>query len=326
MSSYLALLNREWREWRTVLALVGVLYVIGLIGSAVALRKGTEFLIQGKDDAFWEQEMEELEHLEREGFDFGQEWFDPKDVIAANQSQLVLFGWTHLLRMGLSFINLAILVLALFYLADAVYKERSDGSTLFYKGLPVGDLGILSSKLLVGTVGLLGVSFLLAMGWVVFAQATFPGSAADMLARTGYSPSQVAFGDLVGDWAIFHVLQLAWLSPFAVYFLLVSTVTRSRPVLVGVGVPLIVGLVWRFMAGDNSLLTELTANLKVLGEILVTEWSGREPNSVMPGQGVALFGSFWQYLLSPRSLVSLLAAGGLFGVTFLAYRKNMPVS
>ena len=326
MSSYLALLTREWREWRAVLALVGVLYVIGLIGSAAALRKGTEFLTQGKDDIFWEQELEELEQLKREGFDFQQRWFDPKDIIAASQSQLVLFGWTHLLRMGMSFINLAILVLALFYLADAVYKERSDGSTLFYRGLPVGDLRILSSKLLVGTVGLLGVSFLLAMGWVVFAKVTFPGSVAAILARTGYSTSQVAFGDLVGDWAVFHVLQLAWLSPFAVYFLLISAVARSRPVLVGVGVPLIVGLVWRFMAGDNALLTELTTNFKVLGQILVTEWPGREPSRMMPGQGVALFGSFSQYVLSLRSLFSVLVAGALFGVTFLAYRKNMPVS
>ena len=323
MSAYLALLQREWREWRMVIAIVLVLYVIGLIGAAVALRKGGDLLSSGRDNEAWQEQLEELDEEE---IDIDSRWFDAGDIMAASQAQILLFGWAHMLRTGVSFINLILLVVGLYYLSDAVYKERSDGSTFFHRGMPVGDVALLSSKLLMGTVGILVLSYLLGVFWVLEGHLTFPSGSAQMMAEFGFSPSQVAVGDLILDWAVFHILQLAWLLPVAAYFLLVSTVTRSRPVLVGVGVPLLLGLLWRFLVGDNALLRELTANFSVLGDILVDQWQGGHPQNLAAGEPVVLFGSFSEYVLSLRTLFSVLVAGGLFGLTFFAYRKNLPVS
>ena len=321
MRSYLSLLVREWREWRTVMIVVSILYVLGLAGSALMLYKGSDALIHGDIHTNWARGEWDFDVDDED-----LEWLSPKEMVSAKRSQTLLFGWTHMLRAGVSFINLALLALALFYLADAVYKERADGSTFFYRGLPVGDLSILSSKLLVGTVGFLAVSFTLGVIWVLFAQLTFPGSLANVLAAAGLSPSQVATTDLIGDWAVFHILQLAWLLPFAAYFLFVSTVTRSRPLLIGVGVPLLLGILWRFLAGDNALLREITANLGVIGDTLKTEWLGAKGPEITPGEPIELFGSFSSYILSLRTVISLLVTGGFFGLTFFAYRRNLPVS
>ncbi|UCH09737.1 MAG: hypothetical protein JSU61_11020, partial [Fidelibacterota bacterium] len=271
-------------------------------------------------------------HTEWEDFrgfddDDDPEWLTPKEWTTVSKSQALLFGWSHMLRVGASFINVALLVLALFYLVDAVYKERSDGSTFFYRGLPVPDVCILSSKLAAGMVGFLGISFLLGVIWIFFAQITFPVRIGDLLEGAGLSAYQISSMDFIRDWLVFHVLQLAWLLPFAVYFLLVSTATRSRPLLVGVGLPLLLGILWRFLVGDNAFLRELTANFSLIGDALQEEWLGTEgPHYVTTGESIELFGSFSGYLLSLRTVVSVLIAGGLFGLTTFTYRKNMPVS
>ncbi len=321
MRAYLSLFKREFLEWRMVMIVVGGLYVLGLAGSAITLYKSSDTLLRGDIHMHWDRGKSEIDD---EDDDSG--WLSPREMGLAGRSWVVLFGWTHMLRAGVSFINLALLVLALFYLADVVYKERADGSTFFYRGLPVGDLSILSSKLFAGTVGFLAVSFTLGVIWVLFAQLTFPGSLAEMIADAGLSPTQVASMDLIGDWAVFHVLQLAWLLPFATYFLFVSTVTPSRPLLIGVGAPLLLGLLWRFLVGDNALLREITANFGVIGEILKSEWLGAKGPEIAPGESIELFGSFSSYILSLRTVVSLLVAGGFFGLTFFAYRRNLPVS
>jgi len=322
MKSYLSLLVREWREWRTVMIVVGSLYFLGMVCWSVALHKGSNALIRGDIHTEWEN----FRGFGNDYNDDEPEWLSPKEMVSVKRSQVLLFAWTHILRAGVSFINLVLLVIALFYLADAVYKERADGSTFFYRSLPVGDLSILSSKLFVGTAGFLAVSFTFGVIWVLFAQLTFPGNLADVMAAASLSPSQVATTDLIGDWAMFHILQMAWLLPFAAYFLFVSTVTRSRPLLIGLGVPLLLGLLWRFLVGDNALLREITANLGVLGDTLKTEWLGTKGPEISPGESIELFGSFSSYILSIRTVISLLVTGGFFGITLYLYRRNLPVS
>ena len=320
MKAYLTLLIREWREWRTVMIVVGSLYLLGMIGWSVTLYQGSGALIRGDVHTEWG---------DFRGFDEDDdpEWLTPKEMANVSKSEALLFGWSHMLRVGAAFINVALLVLALFYLVDAVYKERSDGSTFFYRGLPMRDVWILSSKLVTGIIGFLGISFLLGVGWILFAQITFPGRIADLLRSAGLSVYQIGSMDFIRDWLAFHVLQLAWLLPFAVYFLLVSTVTRSRPLLVGVGLPLLIGILWRFLIGDNALLRELTANFGMIGDALQEQWLGTEgPHHVSTGETIELFGSFAGYLLSLRTGISILIAGGLFGLTTFAYRKNLPVS
>lgn len=323
-----------------VMAVVAAIYVLGLVGSAVALQKGSNAFISGRGhvDIHYGHDRSDGDEFDEDPFldeEDDSEWVSPKEMgffsLAeilrfSGRADLILFGWTHMLRGGVSFINLSFMVLALFYLADAVFKERADGSTYFYRSLPVGDGALLAAKLVAGTVGFLGLSFVLGVGSVLFAQLTFPGGLAEYIAADGYAVSQIAVLDLFGDWLMFHALQLLWLLPFAAYLLFVSTVTRSRPLLVAIVVPLLLGILWRYLMGNNAFLREITTNLMVLGDVLGNEWLGHRGPGIEPGISLELFGSFTGYIFSLRTVISLLVAGGFFAGVFFAYRKNLAVS
>jgi ABC-type transport system involved in multi-copper enzyme maturation permease subunit len=321
MKTFGTLLIREWREWRTVLLVAAILYVIGLLGYTVAIYKGSHAL----EDEDWRTEWfdEDWEH------DFEEDepgWLTPGEFAEAGKADVLFFGWTFMLRVGLSFIMFSLIVLSLFYLVDAVFKERSDGTTFFYRGLPVPDLAVVSSKLLVGTFGFLTLSFLMGTILIYYVQITSPAEFSEVLRESGLSPFQIASMDLLGDWAVFHILALLLLLPYATYFLLVSTVTRSRPLLIGIGVPILLGILWRLLVGDNAFLQEITSNFHTLGEALGHEWLGKDGPYAIMREPVELFGSFAGYLFTLRSLVSILISGIFFTLTFYAYRRNLPVS
>jgi ABC-type transport system involved in multi-copper enzyme maturation permease subunit len=321
MKMFLTLLIREWREWRTVLLVAGILYMIGLIGYTVAIYKGSHAL-EDEDwrtewfDEDWEQDFEEDE----------PGWLSPEEFAQAGKADALFFGWTFMLRVGITFIALSMLVLSLFYLVDAVFKERSDGTTFFYRGLPVTDLALLSSKLLIGTAGFLALSFVLGAILTYYVQLTTPAEFSRLLQESGLSPFQIASMDLLGDWAIFHILLWVLLLPYATYFLLVSTVTRGRPLLIGIGVPLLLGILWRLLVGDNAFLREITSNIHTLGESIGQEWLGKDGPYATMDEPVELFGSFSQYLFTLRTLVSVLISGIFFSITYFTYRRNLPAS
>ncbi len=243
------------------------------------------------------------------------------------RSGLLLFGWSHMLRVAVAMLSLVLTVVSIFYLADAIFKERSDGSTFFYRSLPVGDMTLISAKLVSGTVGFLAISVLAGLIWVLFAQLTFPGDPRQVLIEMGYSPGQLLVFDFIGDWLVFHFLLLLWLLPYATYFLVVSTVTRSRALLVGLGAPLLLGLLWLWILRDDGLLALLINNFSAVANVLQAEWiMPQDPPRFMAGEPIEMFGSFGGYILSLRTLISLAVAGGFFGLTFFAYRRNLPAS
>ncbi len=335
MKPFIALLIREWQEWRMVMAVVGILYVVGLTVSAVALHRGADAFLGTRGHIAIQYDYGVSDGDPSPDEDDDSEWDRPMEwdnsslaeqLWISGRADLILSVWMHMLRGGVSFINLSLMVLALFYLVDAVFKERADGSTYFYRSLPVGDGALLAAKLVAGTVGFLGLSFILGMGSVLFAQLTFPGGLAEYIGADGYAASQIAILDLFGDWLIFHLLQLLWLLPFAAYLLFVSTVTRSRPLLVAIAVPLLLGVLWRYLMGNNALWREMMTDLMVLGDVLGNEWLGDRGPEIEPGAAIELFGSFTSYIFSLRTVVSLLLAGGFFAGTFFTYRKNLAVS
>ncbi len=320
MKTYLSLLKREFLEWRTVFIVLAAVYALGLVGASVGVNKlSTEVFRDGEVQFGWdEQEWRDEEQL--------KEWLSPEETTDVVRSKMLLFGWSHLLRVGVTMISLVLMVVAVFYLTDAVYGERSDGSTFFYRSLPVGDVNVLASKLTTGIAGFLMLSFLGGIIWVLFARLTFPGGPAGVLKEMGYSPGQLGIFDFMGDWVIFHFLLLLWLLPYASYFLFVSTVTRSRPLLVGVGAPLLLGLLWLWIGRDDGLLALFTSNLSAVSGVLKEEWMGTAGPKFFAGESIELFSSFSGYILSIRTVLSLLVAGGFFGLTFFSYRRNLPVS
>ncbi|MEE9464408.1 MAG: hypothetical protein V3W14_02380 [Candidatus Neomarinimicrobiota bacterium] len=356
MKQFVTLLVREISEWRLLLIIVGTLFVLGLVGATVGLNRVAEEMadehanikmgidLHDEDEDWeadekesWKDSMEEDDwEFEEDDWEFADdEWLSwrefknyglPAPYLIKGREEVVLYAWTYMLRGGITAINLSLVFLALFYLVDALYKERSDRSTFFYRSFPVSDATLLSSKLVIGTVGFLGLSFMLGMIWVMFLQIAFPGEFSDVLEPAGFSHSQIAMLDLFGDWFAFHLLQLLWLLPYALYLLLISALVRSRPLLVALGIPLLLALLLRYFVGDLEQLAWLLSNLGALGQVMLAQWHGGSPLDIDPGETLELFGGFGRYIFHPRTAISLLVSAGLAVGTWMAYRRNFSTS
>ena len=351
MRSFITLLKREWWEWRTVTIIVSVLFLLGLMVSTYSTYKISNTIIEhehrmsfsydtedGNSFSFSVDDDEDADESDDEPdpyYDDDDEWISPRQLfrggfpgrylLSGNES-IILFGWTHMMRGTITMINLFLMMLAVFYMVDAVFKERADGSTFFYRSMPLGDERLLLSKLTFGSVGFMAFSVALAFIWYGFSRLTFPSVISQMMSENGFSLGQVAVWDFILDWLAFHLLQLIWLLPYAVYLLLVSAATRSRPLLVAIILPVIMGLVWRYFTGNVVLIDGLTSNMRLLTEAMSVEWGSQAGPSAGPGETIEMFGTFMPYIFSFRSLVSLIIAAFLGWGTFFAYRKNMATS
>ncbi len=170
------------------------------------------------------------------------------------------------------------------------------------------------------------MSYLLGVVWVLFSQLVFPSEFSHLLEGSGFSLSQMALGDLVGDWFVFHLLQSLWLLPYALYLMFISAIVRSRPLLIALGAPFLLALLLRYSIGTVEPLAILLSNLDALGEVLLGEWRGGPPQALRPGETVELFGGFGVYIFHARTFISILAAAGLALATRLAYRRNFATS
>ena len=95
------------------------------------------------------------------------------------------------------------------------------------------------------------------------------------------------------------------------------------------------GLLWLWILRDDGLLVLFTDNIGAIANVLQAEfilpegppvWMSRGLPRLVPGESIELFDSFTEYIFSLRTLISLAVAGGFFGLTFYAYRRNLPVS
>ncbi|MFC1480926.1 ABC transporter permease subunit [Candidatus Neomarinimicrobiota bacterium] len=351
MKSFITLLRREWWEWRTVTIIVSVLFLLGLVVSAYSTYKISTAIVDHEHSISFhrdnddgnaitmkiedEESEEDDDDKDRDYYDDDSEWVSPSQLfrggfpgrfLMSGNDSIILFGWTHMMRGTITMINIFLMLLAVFYLVDAIFKERADGSTNFYRSMPLGDERLLLSKLVFGTVGFLAFSITLALIWYAFSRFTFPSSIAQMMNENGFSLGQVAVWDFILDWLAFHLLQLIWLLPYAIYLLLVSAATRSRPLLVAIILPVITGLVWRYFTGNVVLIDSITSNMRLLAMAMSVEWGSQAGPGVGPGETIEMFGTFMPYIFSLRSLVSLIIAALLGWGTFFAYRRNMATS
>ena len=328
MTAFMALIVREWRELRTVLMVLGALYLLAMGGSIVAMHKGAAYV-----EGTAQRQAETYDDAEEydDDFDFFDDdddwgWASPWELREAISAELILFVYAHSMRGSAVLINLTMLLLAMFYLIDALYKERSDGSTYFYRSLPVQDHILLLSKLAAGTVGILLLSYLMGLLSVGISRIALPGVFKEILAASGQSLSQIAYGDFFRDWLMYHILLLIWLAPYASYLLLVSAVTRGRPLLAALGLPIVMAVLVRYFLQSDLLINVFTTNFIEVGKALVHEWEGNRYFFIEPDETVKLFRGFGRYIWSSRSLVSLAVAAVFSYGTWAAYRRNMATS
>jgi len=326
MKTLWTLLKREYLEWRTVLLIVGVLFVLLLALTGYGMYKFAEEYEHGNLGISGDHNELQLSPRDSVRNDSGEMEFGGKTLktFITEEPGTVLDIWSHIIRGIPVGINFLLILLAVFYLADATYKERSNNSTYYYRSLPVPDIQVLSSKLIFGTVGILLLSMFFAVILVSYLHLIFPGDVNQVLEQSGYALSRLDLGHYYFQWAGFHLLQLCWLLPFAVYFLFVSTTVKGRPLLTGVGILLLAAILWKYLFGQAGIENLFTVNFGILGDVLRAQWV--QSPSELGGDSVRLFGSLYQYLPTLRTVISLaIAAGGFWG-TLALYRRNIEVS
>ena len=329
MNNLLTMIYREWLEWhKAVYIVLGVFVALLLLGTYSSYRISqqidrNEFYI----DIFSEEEQEGFSG-DQEKVDWGEDQtVDSKSLKEEMQRspRKVLGIWAHLLRGVIVMINLLIIGVAVFYLADALYKERADGSTFYYRSLPVSDITLLSSKVLFGYVGVLLLSYVLSLIFVLYSPVLVPGVIKEILAEAGLSVHQFKIGDLLFDWAVFHLVMLFWLFPLAMYFLFISSVVKNRPLLIGVGILVAAAILWQIIFGKIGIPNQITVNLGILNTILQEQWAN-VPVNPAPGGRFELFDSFAGYLFTVRTLVSLVISAGFGYGTYMMYTRNIEVT
>jgi len=319
MKRFLTLLKREWLEWRTVLVVVVSLFALGLILTGYGsyqvsnrLEHGTLQISQSSDGEFYIENRDSTETSAK----------DRRDVMGHADNVLAISA--HVLRAGITALNFILLLLVVFYFADATFKERSDGSTFYFRSLPTTDWMLLASKLAFGAIGILLLSYVLGIILVFYLKAVTPGIIKTALAAGGYSLSQLSMSNLLVGWASFHLLEFLWLLPFALYFLLISTIVKNRPLLISTGILFLFALLWKYFFGIHGIPNQLMMNISLIPDILTDQWVQHQHLSA--GESADFFGSFAQYIFSIRTVVSLIVAGGLFWSTRYFYQKNIEVS
>lgn len=149
---------------------------------------------------------------------------------------------------------IAMSILAVFYLLDALYAERKDRSILFWRSMPVTDAETVVSKLLTAILVIPLVTFaaIVATSLLVLAVSGI------WISMRGGDGGQLiwAAAPLFDNFLVSLIFVVAlplWLSPFAGWFLLVSAWTKRSPFLVGF-LPLIVApMIERILVGTSYL-------------------------------------------------------------------------
>ncbi len=334
-------LLREWWEWRPIilsgLALVLflgflMLFQIGRSLDHFQARVQQEGVLEfGPGKHFLGDssgvKVEWQNHSKADSIYIWFRWEENKGLVTGTtpkQQRLLERKFLHVSLFMVRAVLQGTLILLLFlltiYFAESLYRERLNNSTFFFRSLPLSDHFILITKILAGGLGFivlalvfssLGMGYLVLYSWIGERQLHLPLT---LWWR------QLDFLNLYSQWLVFLLTAVVWSLPYFTFLLAVSAYVRSRPLWFGVGLPALFSIAWRFLFGDTSLLKPVLGFLSSLNELWGGNW--RSIWQTMPGEPVRLLDSFIPALFSWHSVLAILIAGGIYWVTWYAYRLN----
>ena len=229
---------------------------------------------------------------------------NPAGALTAQGLELITGAFaTGMLFMVFVIAGLAGFVIAN-YCANALFDERKDRSILFWKSLPVSDRETVLSKVGVAIIIapliaviciVVGAGLVVLIGIVGF-RGTEHGAAIGHAATTAFV---VVATKLLAAFPI----QLIWMIPSVGWFLLVSSIARSSPLLWGIGGP--IGLllvkeavVYIFQIDLESFYFLSTA--RWLGGTLPGSWYLIDAAAAENSQGVGYFMQLWSFINGGR--------------------------
>ena len=322
MRQFGALILREWIEWRrAIVVLFLVFFGVGIL-MLVPIGRATS-AIDTQVDIFVENgsKADSLEIT----------FFGETDWVHSPDDPTKLFtnskGNVYQLMSGIfvgifSSINGMLFLVLLFYFADSIFKERDDGSTFFYRSLPMSDHKILLSKWVAAASGLLGLTLVLNVIAWFFAQISM--SVVPDFAESAIREmvANIQMLDLFGDMFVLTFVRFLWTIPFFAFLFFVSSVAKRRPLLIGIGSPILLIFAWKILFGEAIMADQSIEYIIQQKTLLVEQWLVETDAN----GNVEIFGSFWKYIFTTRTVVSLVFGSIFYTLAWLGYRKNIPTS
>jgi ABC-2 type transport system permease protein len=159
---------------------------------------------------------------------------DVSGMIKALDMTLLLFGFIA---------SIVLFFVVFFYLLGALYDDRRDRSILFWKSLPISDMGTVLSKVIAAVI----IAPLIATGVVLAGYIGAQIVVSLWFLAHGVNP----FGLLWAHWQPFSVwlhllvmipVNAVWALPTVGWLLLWSAAVRSKPFLWAVVIPIVAGV------------------------------------------------------------------------------------
>ena len=137
--------------------------------------------------------------------------------------------------------------------------------------------------------------------------------------------NQINKVDLFIDLIIYQIVTLIWISPFILFLMLVSSIVKNRPLIIGVGLPILLSITLMVVFEQNDIILQVSYIFNAIEQMfieqnLISEISNLGTNDVN------ILGSFWKYLHTQRTLFSIIISGLIYFATWNFYRKNIPTN
>lgn len=330
MNSLVVLLKREWLEWQRVV--IGTILIITFLNLLMLLSvaRGSSWF-HDKLEREGHINLEDIQLNDEDSFDLdirmhgddvevyleGEDTVTDIDQALERASRPVAFG----LRFGMQGIFLFVLFLSLFYFSDAIYKERADNSTLFFRSLPISDHYILGSKIGAGLIGVIGLTLFLSIEYLLFMRLAVLvwGEPFNTMAAAVFS--RISYVGLIWDWFSYLIYAAIRMAPLALFLMLVGTYVKGRPLLIGIGGPILLSISWAIIFKSAALFITIGKFFWGFNLALIEQWGvidhGFNENALQ-------YGNPWDYIFNLDTLVAIVVSALLYYGLWFVYRKNIP--
>ena len=323
MKSFLVLIKKEWWEWKNMILWITGIYLFLMLLILVPITRISNDL--NFDDL--EAGMSEIE------IDWGDEI---KNHSQLSQLPLNTIGSSGVgvpikvaygigLIIGIHFIQGLLLFIALFYFADSIFGERMDSSTLFIRSQPLNDHSVLLSKIVSGFSGIILTSLMLSVIFLLYIKLVVWIFGFHQLELYEELKNGVQVFDLYVDMGVYQFVTLLWYSPFLLFLMWVSASVKKKPLIVGLGSPILLAIVLIIVFNNSTMIEQLFGVLGDIKGIALEQLLIHENMTETVGK-LEIFDSFFKYIFSLRSFVSVLIAGVFYFLALHSYRRNIPTS
>jgi len=330
MNTMKVLLKREWLEWQRVI--IGTILVITFLNFLMLLTvaRGSSWFhdtleregVIHMDDVQISDDKEGDLTIRKEdgGLQFyfeGENTTEELGEFLDEAAKPVIYG----MRFGMQGIFLFVLFLSLFYFSDAIYKERADNSTLFFRSLPVDDHMLLGSKILAGLLGVIGLTLLLSIEYLLFTRVAFMIWGDPLNTMVSAVFSRISYIGIVWDWFSYLLYAAIRMAPLALFLMLVGAYVKGRPLLIGIGGPILLAISWSIVFKSAALFKMIGKFFWGFNLVLIEQWHLLE--NKFHSQDV-VYANPWDYIFNVDTLGALLASAVLYYALWTIYRKNLP--